>query len=206
MARTSGHDVLAGAPAASQGLGWLWQHLRDVRHPHILDCGRIAPTTLRNLLERGAKYYVADLVTVALENPPQFWDRSGKTPRFLTNDFLRQLPRIPPGSLALVLSWNVLDLVPEESHAAIMGYLYSLLEPLGVLFCVLREPRHVSGIERRWWLESLTVSHCELEPQKPFPYPPITNRQVEQLLPQASFKTFLTRSGRREILAMRPGE
>jgi hypothetical protein len=204
MARTSGHDVLAGAPATSQGLEWLWQHLRDVRRPHILDCARMAPVTLRNLLDRGAKLYVSDVLTLALENEPRFWDRSGKTPRFLTDHFLQEVPRIPPGSLAAILSWNVLDLVPQESHAAFMEHLYSLLEPMGVLFCVLREPRHTSGIERRWWLESLTVSRCELDSQKPFPYPPITNRQVERLLPGASFKNFLTRSGRREVLAMRP--
>src|SRR5579885_2157794 len=140
----------SGIPATSQGLDWFWQHLRDVQNPRILDCGPVSPGTLQTLLRRGAKLYVADLMTPAL-----------------------------------------------------IERLFALLEPLGVLFCALREPNHPTGIERRWWLESLTAARNEIDAKRSYPYPVITNREIERFLPTASIKTFLTRSGRREILAMR---
>lgn len=193
----------AGIPASSQGLDWLWQHLRDVPHPSALDCGPVSPATLQLLLQRGAKFYAADLMTPLLQSDARFWDRSGKTPLFLPAEFLSQLPPIPEASLTMILSWNLFDLVPHEGLPDVVSRLFSLLRPLGVLFCAVREPQAKSGPERRWWLESLTAARNEADAKRPFPYPAITNREFERLLPQADIKTFLTRSGRREILAMR---
>ncbi|MGH9345207.1 MAG: hypothetical protein ACRD19_15790 [Terriglobia bacterium] len=210
MARTNGHDGMTGAarsaagiPAASQGLDWLWQHLRDVQRPHTLDCGPVSPATLQLLLGRGAKFYAADLMTPLFQGDARFWDRSGKTPVFLPSEFLALLPPIPAGSLTAIFSWNLLDLAPHEALPDIVTRLFSLLQPLGLLFCVLREPQAKTGVEHRWWLESLTAPRSEADSKRLFPYPAITNREIERLLPEASIKTFLTRSGRREILAMR---
>jgi hypothetical protein len=213
MSRTSEHDALtrtprpaSGAPGTSQGLEWLWRHLQDIRHPRILDCGPISQATLEALIRRGAKFYATDMITPALESDSRFWDRSKKTPLFLIADFLNQIPDVPCGSLAVVLSWNLLDFIPREALPPVMDKLFSLLEPLGVLFCILREPQLTTGVERRWWLESLVTPRSQLDSKKVFPNPPISNREVERLLPGAHIKTFLTRSGRREVLAMRPAE
>ncbi|MGH9449432.1 MAG: hypothetical protein ACRD11_02730 [Terriglobia bacterium] len=210
MLRTAEHYVAAsatgyagGTPVASQGLDWLWQHVRDVRNPHILDCGPVSPSTLEILLRREAKFYAADLMTPLFQGDAKFWDRTGKTPVFLSGVFLNQLPPIPTASLTAILSWNLLDLAPHESLQPVVDRLFSLLQPLGVLFCVLHEPQHKTGVENRWWLESLTSPRSEADSKRPFPYPAVTNREIERLLPAASIKTFLTRSGRREILAMR---
>ncbi len=46
----------------SPALEWLWQYLRDIRRPHILDCGPVFQPTLDVLLKRGAKVYYADLI------------------------------------------------------------------------------------------------------------------------------------------------
>lgn len=192
-----------GVPAISQGLDWLWQHLRDVRHPNILDCGPVSPATLQVLLRRGAKLYVTDLITPALEGDSRFWDRTGKIPVFRTSAFLDQLPQTGEGSLTAILCWNLLDFVPRDSLPAVVDRLFSLLEPLGIIFILLREPSRSVGVERRWWLEALASLRNEVDAKKAFPYPPITNREIERLLPDASIKSFLTRSGRREILAMR---
>jgi hypothetical protein len=210
MGRTYGDNtvtgparVATGVSGASQGLEWLWQHVRDVPKPHILDCGPVSPATVQVLLRRGAKFYAADLMTPLLKGEARFWDRGRKTPTFLPLEFLAQLPHIPAGSLTAILSWNLFDLAPHESLPAIVTRLFSLLEPMGVLFCVLREPHAKAGVENRWWLETLTSFRREADSKKPFPYPAITNREIERLLPAASIKTFLTRSGQREILAMR---
>lgn len=211
MSRTSEHNFAARAPrpesgaaGTSQGLEWLWRHLQDVRHPRVLDCGPVSQGTLEVLIKRGAKFYASDVITPALEHDSRFWDRSKKTPIFLTSDFLNQLPDIPGSSLTAVLSWNLLDFIPHESLQGVIERLFSLLEPLGVLFSLLREPHLTAGVERRWWLESLAVPRSQVDAHKTFPYPPITNREMERFLPGASIKTFLTRSGRREVLALKP--
>lgn len=194
----------SGIPAASQGLGWLWEHLRDCHNPSALDCGPVSPSTLQLLLQRGTKFYGVDLMTPLYQSEARFWDRSGKAPVFLPSECLRLLPEIPAGSLSVIFSWNLFDLIPHEGLPEIVNRLFSLLQPLGVLFSVLREPQAKAGLERRWWLESLTIPRNEADPKRLFPYPAITNREIERLLPRASVKTFLTRSGRREILAMSP--
>jgi hypothetical protein len=42
-----------------------------------------------------------------------------------------------------------------------------------------------------------------IESRVPFPYPALTNRDIERLVPGGAVKMFLTRSARREILIMK---
>ncbi|MGH9326484.1 MAG: hypothetical protein ACRD2B_07345 [Terriglobia bacterium] len=181
----------------------MWHHLRDVRNPHVLDLGPVSPHTIALLVRREAKVYVSDLISPPFEGDARFWDRSGKVPVFLAGKLLEDLPSELQGSLTAILSWNLLDLVPPAALGKIVDRLLALLQPLGVLFCILREPQLKEGVERRWWLETLTSARNEPEIRKPYSYPAISNREIERLLSSASVKTFLTRSGRREILAMR---
>ncbi len=191
------------SPATSHGLQWLWQYLSHMRNPPILECGRVYQSTLDVLLLRGAKLYVADLVTPAQCNDPAFWSRQGKIPVFLTADFLAQLPPIPPESLAAICCWGLLDLLPREALPALVERLHSYLQPGGVLFGILREPQMTVGAGARWWFESLTALGVANDQQMAFPYPAVTNREVERLFPGGNVKTFLTRSGRREVLGIK---
>lgn len=151
---------------------------------------------------RGAKVHVGDLVTTALKGDARFWDRTGKVPVFRVGEFLAQFPAIPPASLTVILGWHLLDLLPREAHAGVVNRWVSSLQPGGVLFCLLREPYLPKGAETLWWLESLTSLTCMREGSKPFPYPALTNRDMERLARPGSVKTFLTRTGRREVLAI----
>ena len=80
---------------------------------------------------------------------------------------------------------------------------HSFLQPKGVLFSILREPSVTTGAETRWWFETLTVLGSSNTTQKPFRYPALTNREMENLFPGGNVKTFLTRSGRREVLGVK---
>ena len=126
-----------------------------------------------------------------------------KTRVFRTDEFLAQIPPIPLESLSVVLSWQLFDLVPHEALAAVVGRLCSYLQPGGVLFCILREPRLATGAETRWCLEGLTGLGFEGGKPTPFAYAPITNREMERLVPGGNVKTFLTRSGLREVLGVK---
>ncbi|MFZ0959434.1 MAG: hypothetical protein WAO35_00900 [Terriglobia bacterium] len=193
----------AASPATSHGLQWLWQHLSHLRHPDCLDCGPICQSTLDVLLLRGAKLYLSDLITPIQQSPADFWSRQTKTTVFLVDDFLAQIPPIPPDSLSLICCWGLLDMLPREALPKLVARFHSYLQPSGVLFSILREPHVGTGAHTRWWFESLTALGSSDTSQKPFLYPSLTNREMERLFPGGDVKTFLTRFGRREVLAVK---
>jgi hypothetical protein len=195
----------SSAPTAtSPALEWLWKYLSDVPNPQILDCGPVFQATVDVLLRRGAKVHVADLLTPVLKGEARLWDRSGKVPVFRVAELLAQFPAIPRGSLTVILVWHLLDLLPREAHAEVVGHWLSYLQPGGALFCLLREPYLPKGAETLWSLETLNSLASSGEGKKPFPYPAITNREMERLVLPGSVKTFLTRGGRREVVAIIP--
>ncbi|MFB3920510.1 MAG: hypothetical protein ACE145_02240 [Terriglobia bacterium] len=194
------------APAAvpaSPALEWLWKYLRDIPHPEILDCGPVSPSSVDIYLRRGAKIHVADLITPSLNSLGNYWNRSAKVPVFETAKFLEQLPAFPAESLSTIFGWHLLDLLPREALPDLMERWLASLQPGGVLFCLLREPKLAAGAEMMWWLVNLNLLASDPEGRKPFPHPPVTNREMERLAPQCSVKTFLTRSGRREVLIVK---
>jgi hypothetical protein len=155
------------------------------------------------LLRRQAKVHVADLVTPLLREEAQFWDRRGKTSVFRSQDFLGQFPSISPHSVSAIFGWHLLDLLPREAHQSLLDRWLSYLQPGGLLFFLLREPRLEKGSEVAWWLEDLKFLGSVSAGRRPFLYPAMTNREVERLASAGSVKTFLTRSGWREVLVSR---
>lgn len=190
-------------PMPSHGLEWLWQQLRDVRRPHILDCGPLRQTTLDVLLKRGVKLYVGDIISSLQRGNPKFWDKTQKVPRFLTQVLLEQIPNLEAGSQDGVFCWHLLDLVPAEAVEPTVDRLFSLLKPGGILFAIIRQPYLAEGSDTVCWLDGLNSIQTAPEGKKPFAYPVITNRVVENLFPAGSVKIFLTRVGRREVVALK---
>lgn len=190
-------------PLPSFGLQWLWQYLEDVPRPQILECGPLRSVTVRILLARCGKLYRADLISPLERQDASLWDRSRKAPLFRTEALLAELPGLPPASVSAILCWQLLDLIPRDAVADVLLFFHRLLEPGGVIFCLLREPRLEKGIESAWRMESLTTLVREQEGSKPFVYPALSNRDIERLIPTGSVKTFLTRSGWREVLAVK---
>jgi len=197
-----GSSATASA-APSRALEWLWQDFRDVKRPRILDCGPAYQATLDVLLKRGAKLYLTDLITLARQAEPKFIHRLGKTTVFLLDNFIENLPPIPPESLSAIVCWHLLDLLPREALPGLVTKLWSYIRPGGVLFCLLREPSLTNGAGTRWWFESLITLGSDIESELPFLYPALTNREIERLVPGSNVKTFLTRSARREVLAIK---
>lgn len=202
------HPTLSRAPAAqphhSQALEWLWSGLTDVPLPGLLDCGPISQTTLDVLIRRQAKIHVADLITPLLDDEARFWEIQGKVRLFRSQELLDQFPAIPADSLSAIFGWHLLDLIPSPAHAALLDRWLSYLHPGGMLFFLLREPRLSQGSDRAWWLEDLKTLGTGAEGRRPFAFPAVTNREVERLVPAGSVKTFLTRSGWREVLVNKP--
>ena len=168
-----------------------------------MDCGPVRESTVKVLVERGSKLYVADLLSLVSRSEGNLWDRTGKAPVFRTERLLSELPTIPPRSLSIVFCWQLLDLLPREALADVVRRMYFYLEPSGALFFILREACLRKGADTIWYLEGLTKLGARAADQKPFAYPPLSNREVERLIPTGIVKTVLTRSGLREVLAVR---
>jgi hypothetical protein len=199
---SSGHSSVV----PSQALHWMWSYLQDVKNPHVLDCGTVSSATVGVLMRRGSKVYVADLVAPLQRGDPAYWRQAGKQRVFCLDEFLKQIPDIPPSSLSLICCWHLLDLVPREQLPELVTFLLSLLKPGGIFFCFLREPNLASGMEGRWWFENLTTLGGEREGVGLFPYAPLSSREVEKLTAGCSLKTFLTRSHRREVVVLKEEE
>jgi len=209
MPLTTAREVLTvpkGSPEKaiqSPALEWLWKYLSDVPRPTILDCGAAKPQTVNVLLERCSKLHIADLISLLQSDPERFWDRSKKATRFLLDEFLARLPAIPPSTLDVILGWHLLDLLPREVLPPLAAKLFAGLRPGGVFFCLLREAYLKNGANQVWWLEDLTTLRASGDNETQFPYPVVSGRDVERLVAGISVKSFLTRSGRREVLVLK---
>jgi hypothetical protein len=190
----------------SQGLQWIWNYLQDVANPHVLDCGTVSSATVRALVKRHARIYVADLIAPLQRGDPAYWRQEGKQTLFCLDELLKQTPDVPPGSLSLVCCWHLLDLVPRDHVPDLVRFFFSLLGPGGIFFCFLRERNLALGKDGRWWLETLTTIGAEGDGTGSFPYTPLTNREIEKLTAGCSLKTFLTRSHRREVVVLKAEE
>ncbi len=205
----TGHNGPAHLRPATAGtnaggsLDWLWARLEDNPNPKVLDCGPTQSPTVNVLAERSSRVYVADLVSLARRGEERLWDRTGEAPVFRTERLLSELPAIPSGSLSVVFCWQLLDLLPRDALAEVVRRIYLYLEPGGVLFFILREPYLTRGADTTWYLETLTQLAARTADQRPFPYPPLSNREIERLIPAGIAKTVLTRSGLREVLAVK---
>ena len=203
MFQTKTYQDSQNSPAAprkapSRALEWLWQNLRDVRRPHILDCGPVYQATLDVLLKRGAKLYFTDLVALALQSDSKFIRRRSKRTVFLIDEFLKNLPPIPPDALSAIACWHLLDLLPRDALPVLVAKLWSYVRPDGVLFCLLRKPYLANGADTRWWFDSLMVLGSDVESKAPFPHPALTNREVEWLVPSGSYNRWPTRCGKEQ--------
>ncbi|MCL5670461.1 MAG: hypothetical protein M1423_04070 [Acidobacteria bacterium] len=203
------HKTVSSGPSAavpSQALEWVWHYLQDVEKPFVLDCGAVSSATVRALMGRGAKVYVADLLGPVQQGDPAYWRTVDKHPAFALDDFLARIPEIPPASLSLICCWHLLDLIPGDQLAGLLNCLLALLAEGGLLYCFLRETNLLDGKDGRWWFESLTTLGTDGEGNGRFPYPAVSNREVGKLAAGYSLKTFLTRSHRREVVVLKKGD
>jgi hypothetical protein len=194
-------ERLSGLP--SPALEWLWKYLADVRQPRFLHCGPVRWNTIELLLQRNAKLYLGDAISPLLNENARFWDRRGKTPVFKIEDFMAEFPAIPPATLTAAFCWHLFDVLPRGLVPQVLEKLMSFIAPGGVLFCMLREPYLRTGVDAQWWMEDLRVIVSTRLFDRPFPNPVVTTREIEKVVPPGSLKVFLTRSGRREVIALK---
>lgn len=202
MTGSKGASLLPSAPkgVASPALEWMWKQMPEVARPAALCCGAIRQSTLNVFLIRRMKAFLGDALGYLLSEEKRFWEGIGKEARFQEKVLLDLLPDVEPSSLSVVLAWQLFDLLPRDPLTPVFTHLCSLLRPGGFMLCILREPYLNKGRNAQWWLESPVTLGVSGEDAGEFVYPALTNREIERLAHPSTIKTFLTRTGRREIL------
>src|ERR1700694_4167390 len=98
----------------------------------ILDLGSTSAATIRYFTERGHKIYSEDLLTASTEPSLIAKDDQGNavldSRRFLTDNLI-----YPAAHFDVVLCWNLPDYLDESLVRPVMGRLWSVLKPGGML-------------------------------------------------------------------------
>jgi len=116
----------------SSGLGEL-SRLWDSETPLcVLDLGSTSPTNIRFFTERAHKIYSEDLLVASTEPGLVTKDEEGKvvldSRKFLADNLV-----YPAAHFDVVLCWNLPDYLDESLVRPVMGRLWSVLKPGGML-------------------------------------------------------------------------
>jgi len=206
----------------SSGLAELAKTLASEDALCVLDLGSTSPANIRYLTERGHKIYSEDLLAASTDPALLTRDEQGNaildSKKFLTENLVYSGARFD-----VVLCWNLADYMDETLVKPVVGRLWSLLKPGGVLlaFFHTREAGpdapcyryHIVGTDtlemqhieaRREMRKGPTgVAHTAVDGsfrlQRVF-----NNRHIENLFRDfASIKFFLARDNVREVLVVR---
>ena len=183
----------------SLGLEQFVETLEETSHPAVLDLGRVWHSTVSFFTGRGCKLYSEDIfqalnqaiVETCKDSPP------------LRERFLASVLQYPEESVRGILTWDLLDYLPEELLHPVAERLWWLLEPGGVFLGLFHNS--VSGVEHTRYrvadgrtLELLPGSF-PLRLQRALP-----NRAVLNLFEGAhSSRTFVGRDNLREFLVVK---
>jgi SAM-dependent methyltransferase len=198
----------------SSGLAQLIKSLESEETLCILDLGSTSPANIRYCTERGHKIYSDDLLVSSTEPSLLIKDEAGKpvldSKRFLTENLV-----YPGAQFDVVLCWNLPDYLDESLVKPVVGRLWSLLKPGGMLLAFFHTQEagpdapcyryHILGgdvlemqhIARGDGKKGVPASKFRL--QRVF-----NNRNIENLFRDfASIKFFLARDNVREVLVVR---
>jgi SAM-dependent methyltransferase len=206
----------------SSGLAELAKHLDSGETLCVADLGSTSPANIRYFTERGHKIYSEDLLIASTDPALVTKDESGNTvldsKKFLTENLV-----YTSGQFDIVLCWNLADYLDESLVKPVVGRLWSLLKPGGMLlaFFHTREAGpdapcfryHVVGAD------TLEMQHIGTRQESrkgsgSGPRMPVesgfrlqrvfNNRHIENLFRDfASIKFFLARDNVREVLVVR---
>jgi SAM-dependent methyltransferase len=197
----------------SSGLGELTKLLSSDETLCVLDLGSTSAANIRYLTERGHKIYSEDLLDASTEPSLVIQDEQGK-PTLDSRAFLNENLVYSGTQFDVVLFWNLADYMDESLVKPVIGRLWSLLRPGGVLlaFFHTREAGPQSPCYRFHMVNNDTLEMQLIEARREGRPTPIgfqlqrvfNNRHIENLFRDfSSIKFFLARDNIREVLVVR---
>jgi SAM-dependent methyltransferase len=198
-------------------LGALAKLLESEETLCILDLGSTSPANIRYCTERGHKIYSDDVLLSSTDPSLATKDEAGH-PILDSKRFLAENLLYPAGQFDIVLCWNLADYLDESLVKPVVGRLWSLLKPGGMLlaFFHTQEAGPDAPCYRYHIVGNDTLEMTHINPggdaRKGAPRSPVkfrlqrvfNNRHIENLFRDfASIKFFLARDNVREVLVVR---
>lgn len=206
----------------SSGLGELTRHWASQEGLCILDLGATSGANIRYFTERSHKIYSEDLLTASTEPSLAIKDEQGG-PTLDSRLFLEENLVYPAAQFDVVLCWNLPDYLDESLVKPVVGRLWSVLKPGGMLlaFFHTRDAGPDAPCYRYHIMGPDVLDMQPIVPQREVRRGPtgavhrsisggfrlqrvFNNRHIENLFRDfASIKFFLSRDNIREVLAVR---
>ncbi len=206
----------------SSGLGELAKSFASTDPVCVLDLGSTSAANIRYLTERGHKIYSEDLLVASTDQSLITKDEQGAT-ILDSKRFVAENLTYPNAQFDVVLCWNLADYLDESLVKPVVGRLWSVLKPGGVLlaFFHTREAGPDSQCYRYHIVGPDTLETQPIEIKKEARRGPtgavhtavssgfrlqrvFNNRHIENLFRDfASIKFFLSRDNIREVLVVR---
>jgi SAM-dependent methyltransferase len=221
---SSGPETIPGQASQkmtrrSSGLGELARSWESTEGLCILDLGSTSPANIRHFTGRCHKIYSEDLLTAAADPELRIKDEQGN-PALDIRKFLADNLVFPAATFDVVLCWNLPDYLDESLVKPVVGRLWSVLKPGGMLLAFFHtrdagpdSPCHRFHIVGQ---DTLEMQKIELRHESPRPATGsgktdsiqlqrvFNNRHIETLFRDfASIKFFLARDNIREVLVVR---
>jgi SAM-dependent methyltransferase len=205
----------------SSGLGELSRSWESAENLCVLDLGSTSPTNIRHFTEKSHRIYSEDLLTASTDPELAIKDESGN-PTLDSRKFLADNLVYPAAHFDVVLCWNLPDYLDESLVKPVVGRLWSVLKPGGMLLAFFHtrdagpdspcHRYHIVGADtlemqkivlRRDGRRAAPGNHGgasdSFQLQRVF-----NNRHIENLFRDfASIKFFLARDNIREVLVVR---
>jgi SAM-dependent methyltransferase len=204
----------------SSGLGELSRTWESGENLCILDLGSTSPTNIRHFTENGHRIYSEDLLTASTDPELVTKDEFGTTAldsrKFLADNLI-----YPAAHFDVVLCWNLPDYLDESLVKPVVGRLWSVLKPGGMLlaFFHTRDAGPDSPCHRYHIVGADTLEMQKIVLRREAPRSAsgnnsasdsfqlqrvFNNRHIENLFRDfASIKFFLARDNIREVLVIR---
>jgi len=207
----------------SSGLGELSRVWESAEGLCVLDLGSTSATNIRHFTEHGHRIYSEDLLTASTDPELQIKGEQGKDEQGNTvldsRKFLADNLVYPAAHFDVVLCWNLPDYLDESLVKPVVGRLWSVLKPGGMLLAFFHtrdagpdSPCHRFHIVGADTLEMQKIvlkregrrgpagaASDGFQLQRVF-----NNRHIETLFRDfASIKFFLARDNIREVLVVR---
>jgi SAM-dependent methyltransferase len=206
----------------SSGLGELSRSWESAQNLCVLDLGSTSPTNIRHFTERGHKIYSEDLLTASTNPELLTKDEQGNdvldSRKFLADNLV-----YPASQFDVIFCWNLPDYLDESLVKPVVGRLWSVLKPGGMLlaFFHTRDAGPDSPCHRFHIIGGDTLEMQKIELRREARRGPtgavhtavsdgfqlqrvFNNRHIENLFRDfASIKFFLARDSIREVLVVR---
>jgi SAM-dependent methyltransferase len=205
----------------SSGLAELSRTWESAEGLCVLDLGSTSPTNIHHFTEHGHRIYSEDLLTASTDPELMTTDENGIA-KLDSRKFLAENLVYPAAHFDVVLCWNLPDYLDESLVKPVVGRLWSVLKPGGMLLAYFhtRDAGPDSPCHRFHIIDADTLEMTKIvlrrdarrsasgmanNPSDGFQLQRVfNNRHIENLFRDfASIKFFLARDNIREVLVVR---